>query len=213
MRYPAPDWKVAALTHRDIVHLKLLLAGWALWRSADYASAAGVEEVGALEKTLPLEFWVLACWLVSLLIFTGVAARRHRIVFAGHIMGMIVYPALTVSAVVYALRGWPPARELIVHAVSYPGFTAACIFVFAGPLLIVALQRRLRESVKILAIILAFVLAAIVSFSAPLSEARAAGPLVTISVLHFLFALRSGRVPMEDDDSEVEESIVSPSGS
>lgn len=210
----APIWRPAALTHFDVVILTVLLALFASYRATDYMSTIEGETVGVIENTLPMWAWVWLCWLPSVLIFSGVAARLHRLIWAGHILGWITYTTLSVGAALNAFNHWPPHNDPKL-AMPMNAWLVMCALLAALPPASVLIQRRrFPDSRQPYAWVLAFSVttAFVVAFIvlAPAEGLRGFGPLAVMAALHLLLALRSGRKPISEESSAPDEVIISP---
>ena len=100
-------WRPAILTSGDAITIKVALACSAALRAADYGVDA-IRGGDAVEQALPVGVWATICGLVAFLILTGMAARAHWAVFAGHFLGAVTYLALSVGAFQHAFTQVPP---------------------------------------------------------------------------------------------------------
>lgn len=100
-------WRPAILTSGDVITLKVALACSAALRAIDYGDDA-IRGGDAVEQALPVGVWATICGLVAFLILTGMAARAHWAVFAGHFLGAVTYLALSVGAFQHAFTQVPP---------------------------------------------------------------------------------------------------------
>lgn len=113
---PIPRWATRLLSW--------LLGFFALVRGTDYwQSLGGTESLRMVEAIAPLTSWGVALMVAAVILLTGLLARIHEIVWAGHVACAGIYFMLTIAtaqAVVPAGTGYrgigPLATVTTLHA-------------------------------------------------------------------------------------------------
>lgn len=208
------DWRIAAVTTRDVVIAQVILAVWGGVRAADYAAQVGAptEMVSLIEEAMPMWAWVGLCWAVPFLVLTGIALRRHFMVWLGHAVGFVVYSSLTVGTFLTVIDGWPhPSKES--HPGIYSPLWAAMLAALAVVPVLAAWAHRSRRRgvckgrhIAATAVALAAVMTGMTLW--PADGVRGVGPLITVTYLHFVFAMRMGPRPITPEVEAPTETVV-----
>ena len=207
-------WQIAALTTPDVIAIKLALAVMAAVRASDYASAMTVGPEGGLlvEQAMPLHVWAVLFWAVSFLILTGIAARKHFVVWLGHMIGMSAYAGLTVGAVLAAFGGvWPP-EAVVAQVASTPTLVVALVALAAAPTAAVLTYRHRRGTWPwtwpAMAAALIAAASAAMFLAWPADGIRSVGPLLLTTVMHATLGMRSGPRPTPPEKATPVEAVM-----
>lgn len=209
------DWRIAAVTTRDVVLAQIALAFWGGIRAADYAAQVGAptEMVSLIEQSMPMWVWVVLCWSVTFLVLTGITIRRHFVVWLGHAVGVVVYSSLTVGAFLTCIDGWPHPLSIVHPQIDRTVWAIMLAAVAVVPATAWFLQRGRhlgRRSYGATVLLIAPTVAAIMTVMTllPADGLRSVGPLITIAGLHGVFAMRSGPRPITPEAEAPAETVV-----
>lgn len=206
-------WQPAALVTSDIIVLKLMLGAAALIRAGDYVHGAA-DRYGIIEAAFPLPVWAIWSWAVGALILIGIAAQRHIIVWLGHSLGAGLYGLLAIAQLGNAFDGWPPATD-VTSAVPWPVWaTMSAFLVTILPAAALGATGSLHKASWAAAIVGITITAALIAIAhVPTDGIRGILPLGIVSILHTMFAVRSGPRPLRADEAIPVETANAPAGS
>ena len=206
-------WQPAALITGDVVAIKLALGSAALVRAGDYAHGAGRDRFAILEAAFPMWAWTLWAFLVGAFILTGIAWRRHVVVWLGHALGSGLYALVALTTVAAAFEQWPPTSPI---AAVLPGrLWLSMLAVLAVALAAGAITARgkLAPASWFAAILgLAVITLTVALAVEPADGIRGVGPLAVMSLMHAILAARSAPRPLADDEAAVVETTSAPEG-
>lgn len=205
-------WQPAALVTSDIIILKLMLGAAALIRAGDYVHSAA-DRYGIIEAAFPLPVWAIWSWAVGALILVGIAAQRHIIVWLGHSLGAGLYGLLAIAQLGNSFDGWPPATA-VTSAVPWPVWaTMSAFLVTLLPAAALTATGSLHKASWAAAIVGITITAALIAIAhVPADGIRGILPLGIVSILHTMFAVRSGPRPLRADEAIPVETANAPAG-
>ena len=206
-------WQPAAFVTSDIIVIKLMLGAAALIRAEDYVHGTA-DRYGLIEAAFPLPVWAIWSWAVGALILIGIAAQRHIIVWLGHSLGSGLYGLLAIAQLGNSFDGWPPATT-VNSAVPWPIWaTMSAFLVTILPAAALTATGRLHKASWAAAIVGITITAVLVAIAhVPADGIRGILPLGILSILHTMFAVRSGPRPLRDDEAVPVETATAPAGS
>lgn len=110
------SWRPASLTTGDIVTVKVCMGVAALIRASDYATPnrrVPTSTIG-IENTLPYAFWAALFAAVGVILLTGMASRRHGMVWFGHALGFAAYSTLAfaVAQFAFTIEPWDDWKRI-----------------------------------------------------------------------------------------------------
>lgn len=205
-------WQPAALVTSDIIILKLMLGAAALIRAGDYVHGAA-DRYGLIEAAFPLPVWAIWSWTVGALILVGIAAQRHIIVWLGHSLGAGLYGLLAIAQLGNSFDNWPPATEVTSAVPWHVWATMSAFLVTLLPAAALTATGSLHKASWAAAIVGITITAALIAIAhVPADGIRGILPLGTLSILHTMFAVRSGPRPLRADEAIPVETANAPAG-
>ena len=186
---------LASFTSWDIATLTLFLATFSLFRASDLSYSV-VHETTLAELAIPIAVWDAAFYTVAWLLFVGLAAQRHFIVWCGHAIGIVLYFGLTVGAFVHliALQQDGPITALLPAG----WWHVALYFLSASVIVAACFAGGWGGGVPTATKWVTLAVCGLASFVPiiPLDGSRQLGPLAAIVLIHGYTAARMGPWPL-----------------